>query len=62
MFPEQRRAPAHVGWCGAQFDRRTQRLDAAEPVANTPVEFAAFIKSEVDTNTALLRDAGYKPE
>ena len=25
-------------------------------------EFAAFIKSEVDTNTALLRDAGYKPE
>jgi tripartite-type tricarboxylate transporter receptor subunit TctC len=27
-----------------------------------PKEFAAFIKSEVDTNTTLLRDAGYKPE
>ena len=32
------------------------------PTARGPQEFAAFIKGEVDTNTALLRDAGYKPE
>ncbi len=32
------------------------------PTARGPQEFAAFIKSEVDTNTTLLRDAGYKPE
>jgi len=32
------------------------------PTARGPKEFAAFIKSEIDTNTALLRDAGYKPE
>ena len=27
-----------------------------------PKECAAFIKSEVETNTQLLKDAGYKPE
>lgn len=32
------------------------------PTARGPKEFAAFIKTEVDTNTGLLRDAGYKPE
>jgi tripartite-type tricarboxylate transporter receptor subunit TctC len=32
------------------------------PTARGPADFAAFIKSEVDTNTKLLRDAGYKPE
>ena len=32
------------------------------PTGRGPQEFAAFIKSEVDTNTTLLRDAGYKPE
>lgn len=32
------------------------------PTARGPQEFAAFIKNEVETNTALLRDAGYKPE
>ena len=32
------------------------------PTGRGPTEFAAFIKSEVETNTALLRDAGYKPE
>ena len=32
------------------------------PTARGPAEFAAFIKREVETNTALLRDAGYKPE
>ena len=32
------------------------------PTARGPKEFAAFIKSEVETNTTLLRDAGYKPE
>ncbi|TMJ27911.1 MAG: tripartite tricarboxylate transporter substrate binding protein [Alphaproteobacteria bacterium] len=32
------------------------------PTARGPAEFAAFIKSEVETNTGLLRDAGYKPE
>jgi len=30
--------------------------------ARGPKDFAAFIKSEVETNTTLLRDAGYKPE
>ena len=32
------------------------------PTARGPKEFAAFIKAEVDTNRALLVDAGYKPE
>jgi hypothetical protein len=32
------------------------------PTARGPAAFAAFIKREVETNTALLRDAGYKPE
>lgn len=32
------------------------------PTARGPKDFAAFIKQEVDTNTALLRDAGFKPE
>lgn len=32
------------------------------PTARGPKEFAAFIKAEVETNTALLKDAGYKPE
>lgn len=32
------------------------------PTARGPQEFAAFIKSEVDTNTTLLREAGYRPE
>ena len=30
--------------------------------ARGPAEFAAFIKQEVETNTKLLSDAGYKPE
>jgi len=32
------------------------------PTARGPAEFTAFIKQEVETNTALLRDAGYRPE
>jgi len=32
------------------------------PTARGPKDFAAFIKTEVDVNTALLRDAGFKPE
>jgi hypothetical protein len=32
------------------------------PTARGPVDFAAFIKQEVETNTKLLSDAGYKPE
>ena len=32
------------------------------PTARGPKEFAAFIKEEVETNTALLKDANYKPE
>jgi tripartite-type tricarboxylate transporter receptor subunit TctC len=32
------------------------------PTARGPKDFAAFIKSEVETNTKLLSDAGYKPE
>ena len=32
------------------------------PTARGPKAFADFIKTEVDTNTALLQGAGYKPE
>ena len=32
------------------------------PTARGPKDFAAFIKTEVDTNVALLKGAGYKPE
>lgn len=32
------------------------------PTARGPKDFAAHIRSEIETNTALLRDAGYKPE
>jgi len=32
------------------------------PTGRGPAEFAAFIKSEVEANTKLLSDAGYKPE
>jgi tripartite-type tricarboxylate transporter receptor subunit TctC len=32
------------------------------PTARGPAAFAAFIKSEVDINTALLKEAGFKPE
>jgi tripartite-type tricarboxylate transporter receptor subunit TctC len=32
------------------------------PTARGPADFAAFIKQEVETNTKLLSDAGYKPE
>ena len=32
------------------------------PTARGPKEFAAFIRSEVETNTALLKEAGFKPE
>ena len=32
------------------------------PTARGPKEFAAFIKTEVDVNTALLKDSGFKPE
>jgi len=32
------------------------------PTARGPKEFAAFIKSEVETNAALLKDSGFKPE
>jgi len=44
-----------------QFLQRTAALGIV-PTARGPAEFTAFIKTEVDTNTALLRDAGYKPE
>ena len=32
------------------------------PTARGPKDFAAFIKSEVETNTALLKEANFKPE
>ncbi len=32
------------------------------PTARGPKEFAAFIKTEVDVNTALLKESGFKPE
>jgi len=43
------------------FVSRTTSLGIV-PTARGPKEFAAFIKSEVETNTQLLKDAGYKPE
>ncbi len=43
------------------FLERTKSLGIV-PTARGPKDFAAFIKAEVDTNTALLRDAGFKPE
>ena len=33
-----------------------------EPVAETPEEFARFIRVQVDRNTRLLQSAGFKPE
>ena len=32
------------------------------PTARGPTDFAAFIKGEVETNTELLKEAGYKPD
>lgn len=32
------------------------------PTARGPAAFAAFIKTEVDVNTALLKESGFKPE
>ncbi len=32
------------------------------PTARGPKDFTAFIKSEVDVNTALLKESGFKPE
>ena len=32
------------------------------PTARGPKEFAAFIKTEVEANTALLKEANFKPE
>ena len=32
------------------------------PTARGPTDFAAFIKSEVETNSELLKEAGYKPD
>ena len=32
------------------------------PTARGPKEFAAFIKTEVEVNTALLKESGFKPE
>lgn len=43
------------------FIAKTSNLGIV-PTARGPKDFAAFIKSEVETNTALLREAGYKPE
>jgi len=43
------------------FVSRTTSLGIV-PTARGPGEFAAFIRSEVETNTQLLKDAGYKPE
>jgi tripartite-type tricarboxylate transporter receptor subunit TctC len=44
-----------------QFLAKTAALGIV-PTARGPKEFAAFIKSEVETNTKLLADAGFKPE
>ena len=44
-----------------QFLERTKSLGIVA-TARGPADFAAFIKREVETNTALLKEAGYKPE
>jgi tripartite-type tricarboxylate transporter receptor subunit TctC len=43
------------------FLQRTTSLGIV-PTARGPKEFAAFIKSEVETNVGLLQAAGFKPE
>jgi tripartite-type tricarboxylate transporter receptor subunit TctC len=43
------------------FVERTTSLGIV-PTARGPAAFAAFIKSEVETNTALLKESGFKPE
>ena len=41
-----------------------KRLDplGAEPVAETPEEFARFVRAQIERNTKLLQSAGFKPE
>jgi tripartite-type tricarboxylate transporter receptor subunit TctC len=34
----------------------------AEPVAETPEDFARFVRAQVERNTKLLQSAGFKPE
>jgi tripartite-type tricarboxylate transporter receptor subunit TctC len=36
--------------------------DGADPVGNTPDEFARFIRAETTKWTKVARDAGIKPE
>ena len=43
------------------FSDKTTSLGIV-PTARGPKDFAAFIKSEVETNTALLKEANFKPE
>ncbi|MBX9946743.1 MAG: tripartite tricarboxylate transporter substrate binding protein [Reyranella sp.] len=43
------------------FLQRTASLGIV-PTARGPAAFTAFIKTEVETNIALLKDAGFKPE
>jgi tripartite-type tricarboxylate transporter receptor subunit TctC len=38
------------------------RLDGADPVGSTPQEFAAFLKTETQKWTKVIKDAGIKPE
>jgi tripartite-type tricarboxylate transporter receptor subunit TctC len=38
------------------------QLDGAEPVGSTPQEFAAFLRSETQKWTKVIKDAGIKPE
>jgi tripartite-type tricarboxylate transporter receptor subunit TctC len=41
-----------------------KRLDplGAEPVAETPADFARFVRAQVERNTRLLQGAGFKPQ
>jgi tripartite-type tricarboxylate transporter receptor subunit TctC len=41
-----------------------KRLDplGAEPVAETPEDFARFVRAQVERNTKLLQGAGFKPQ
>jgi tripartite-type tricarboxylate transporter receptor subunit TctC len=41
-----------------------KRLDplGAEPVAETPEDFARFVRAQVERNTKLLQGAGFRPQ
>ena len=41
--------------------RKRLAADSAEPIGNTPAEFSAFLKEEIERWTAVAKTAGIKP-